>query len=74
MAQRERRWSHTQMMRIVEGAEMMASATGLSTLEIINLVAGEPVEEIDEAQDEKAKKKVEVMADDSQRQRASGDR
>jgi len=38
----QKRWTTSQVQRLVEGAELIAQASGLSVSEVINVVVGEP--------------------------------
>jgi len=44
--------SANQVAKLVEGAEMIAEATGLSVAEIVSLVLSEPAQQIEETPDE----------------------
>lgn len=54
-----RRMSLPQVMKLVEGAELIAQVTGLSISEIVNLVLDEPV--VENGRDEEALEEVAAL-------------
>ena len=54
-----RRLSVTQVLRLIEGAEMVSLATGLSISEVVNLVLSEPPED---ARDEEGQEEAGLRA------------
>jgi hypothetical protein len=54
-----RRLSVTQVLHLIEGAEMVAAATGLSISEVVNLVLSEPPED---ARDEEGQEEAALRA------------
>ena len=55
-----RRMSSTQVAKLVEGAEMIGEATGLSVAEVVSLVLSEP-----EGEEPKEAERKQAIADNS---------